>query len=123
MQKNLTEALVVHCIDFRFQGALNRWLDENLGEGNYDRVALAGGVYDFETVFKQLGISENLHEIKKVILINHEDCGAYGEAGTKDRHTADLTTAQEKILFQYPALQIQTFYHHLNGKLESLSHT
>ncbi len=120
MQKNLTEFLVVHCIDFRLQAHLNRWLSETLGDGNYDRVALAGGVYDFETVFKQVQIAERLHEIKKVILINHEDCGAYGAAGTKERHAADLQAAREKIAAEYPDLNIETRYIHLNGSLETL---
>ena len=121
MQKNLTDALVVHCIDFRLQAHLNRWIDENLGEGNFDRVALAGGVYDFETVLSQVEIAERLHEIKKVVLINHEDCGAYGAAGTKERHAADLQRAKEKIAAEYPHLMIETFYIYLNGSLESLS--
>ena len=120
MKRTTTEALVVHCIDFRFQGHLNRWLDENLGDGHYDRVALAGGVYDFETIFKQLELAVQLHKIKKVILINHENCGAYGAAGTKERHTADLNAARKQIAAQYPALEIQTFYHQLNGRLEPI---
>mgnify|MGYP002713188959 CR=1 FL=1 len=123
MQKNITEALVVHCIDFRFQGHLNRWLVDHIGEGNYDRVAFAGGAYDFETVFKQLDLAVDLHEIKRVILINHEDCGAYGAAGTRERHAADLTTARQRILARYPTLKIETFYHRLNGKLEPFPQT
>ena len=121
MQKNLTDALIVHCMDFRIQGHLNRWIEENLGEGNYDRVSYAGSVLDFDIIFRQVQLAERLHEIKKVILINHEDCGAYGAAGTKDRHAADLRIARQKIVAQYPSLETKTFYLYLNGRLEPVS--
>ncbi len=120
MQKNLTDAVVVHCIDFRLQEYLNRWLDEKIGEGNYDRVAFAGGVLDFETIFGQIKIAENLHEIKKVILINHEDCGAYGAEGSVERHHQDLQVAAGKIKAEYPSLEIEGYYLHLNGLFEKV---
>ena len=121
MQKNLTDVLIVHCMDFRIQGHLNRWIEENLGEGNYDRVSYAGSVLDFDIIFRQVQLAERLHEIKKVVLINHEDCGAYGAAGTKERHAADLKTARQKIAAQYPDLETKTFYLYLNGRLEPVS--
>ena len=77
MAEHITDAIVVHCIDFRFQKYLDPWLHKHLGHDNYDRVSLAGAVFDFYSVLKQVEISDSLHKIKKVILINHEDCGAY----------------------------------------------
>jgi len=118
MQKNITDALIVHCIDFRLQAHLNLWLVEHVGEGNYDRVAFAGGVLDFETVFRQIQLARQLHEVKRVILVNHEDCGAYGVHGHIDRHVADLLSAREKVLAQYPSVRVETFYLYLNGRLE-----
>ncbi len=120
-EKNITDAIVVHCIDFRFQKYLNDWLNENVGGGNYDRVALAGGVLDFETVFAQIKIAENLHEIKKVILVNHEECGAYGAEGSIERHAADLRAAREKINQAFPNLHVELFYLRLDGVFESVS--
>jgi len=121
MQKNLTDALIVHCIDFRLQAHLNRWLDENLGKGNFDRVSLAGGVFDFETVLRQVEIAERLHEIKKVVFVNHEDCGAYGEAGNRERHAKDLRAAREELAELYPSLSVALFYLKLNGDFERVS--
>ncbi len=121
MPKYVTEAVVVHCIDFRFQEYLDKWLVENLGHGNYDRVAYAGGVLDFETIFKQIEISERLHEIKKVVLVNHEDCGAYGAEGNKKLHTEDLRAAREKVGANYKNLAIELYYLHLDGTFEKVN--
>ncbi len=121
-EKHTTDAIVVHCIDFRFQKYLNDWLNENVGDGNYDRLSIAGSVFDFETIFGQVQLSRRLHEIKKAIFINHEDCGAYGETGTKERHAADLRAAREKIGERCVRdLDVELYYLHLDGTFEKVS--
>jgi len=121
VRKNLTDTLVVHCIDFRLQAYLDTWLRNELGHGNYDRVSLAGGVFDFDTVLGQIYIAKRLHEINGVILINHEDCGAYGKEGTPERHQADLEIAGRKIKSTFPDLKIERYYLHLDGEFECFS--
>lgn len=69
--------LLVSCIDFRIQRIVEEWARERLGERQYDRVAVAGGVKDLPSILKQIDLSVKLHNIKKVVLMNHEDCGAY----------------------------------------------
>jgi len=121
MNKTTTESLVAHCIDFRLQAYLDIWLQGKLGHGNYDRVSLAGGVFDFDTILEQVRIAEHLHEIKRVILINHEDCGAYGAAGNYERHRMDLEEASRKIKALFNDLDVETYYLHLNGEFENMS--
>ncbi len=121
MTKHITEAIVVHCIDFRFQKYLDAWLLERLGHGNYDRVSLAGSVFDFYSVLRQVEISDRLHKIKKVILINHEDCGAYGSEGNYARHKSDLEEAERKLDALFPHLDVEIYYLHLDGGFEQLS--
>ena len=123
MTEHVTDAIVVHCIDFRFQKYLDPWLHEHLGHDNYDRVSLAGAVFDFYSILKQVEISDRLHKIKKVILINHEDCGAYGEAGNYARHKTDLEEAERKIEALFPDLDVETYYLHLDGEFEEMSKT
>lgn len=118
MNRTTTDTLVVHCIDFRLQAYLDPWLQNKLGHGNYDRVSLAGGVFDFDTVLGQVHIAKRLHEINRVILINHEDCGAYGDASTLERHREDLGKASRRINALHPDLDIETYYLQLNGKFE-----
>lgn len=115
------ESMIITCIDFRLQEAINNWVSENFHKGTFDRVALGGGVKNLEIILSQIDIAVKLHHIKKVILINHEDCGAYGESGTYEKHTADLNEAKLKVLEKYPELEAQTYYLHLDGTFEPKS--
>ncbi len=120
MNNHATEAAIVTCIDFRFQEYINKWVAENFQLKTFDRVAIAGGVFDFGYVSKQIEISHRLHHIKKVILINHEDCGAYGDlaAAGPEKHAEDLKNAATQIKQQYANLEVQTYYLHLDGTFE-----
>ena len=114
------DALVVSCIDFRFQKFMRKWLDDNLSDSTYDYVGFAGGTKDFDTILAQLEISVRLHHISKIILIHHEDCGAYGAESTKLRHTKDLKLAQSTISKLYPKLDVDLYYLHLDGEFEQV---
>lgn len=109
------EALIVTCIDFRLQEAINQWISQNFSPKTFDRVALAGGVKNLDIIMGQIEIAKRLHGIKKVVLINHEDCGAYGDEGTEEKHRDDLHVAKEKIQSKFPDLAVDTYYLHLNG--------
>ena len=120
MPEHTCEVVVVHCIDFRLQPYLNGWLVDHFGERNYDRVAVAGAVKNLDFVMGQLEISHRLHQVKVVVLINHEDCGAYGAQGTKEHHHHDLVDAEEKIKARFPTLRVEAFYLHLSGMFERI---
>lgn len=120
MAEHVTNAVVVHCIDFRFQKYLDTWLQETLKHGNYDRVSLAGGVFKFDAILEQVKISKELHEIEKAILINHEDCGAYGAAGTYERHKDDLKKAGKRLEDEFSHLDVDLFYLYLDGTFEHI---
>lgn len=114
------DALVVSCIDFRFQKYIRDWLDTNLAGKTFDYVGFAGGVKNLPTILEQLAISVRLHSIKQVILMNHEACGAYGSESTPENHARDLRKAKETILKIYPDLQVATYYLHLDGTFEEM---
>ncbi len=113
-----TEGIIVHCIDFRFQKIINKWISKHIRPKIFDRVALAGAVKNLRHILDQIDISVRLHHVKKVILINHEDCGAYGESGTLQKHIQDLKAARKAIREKYPDLEIETYYLHLDGAFE-----
>ncbi len=121
MANHSCEAIVVTCIDFRLQQYINKWIDENFPPFSFDRVAFAGGVKNLDTILEQIGISKKLHDIKKVVLINHEDCGAYGSEGTPEKHTEDLKNAAIKVKEQIPGIEVETYYLHLDGKFEKVA--
>jgi hypothetical protein len=58
-----------------------------------------------------------------VVLINHEDCRAYGRDGTYKRHKHDLMDAEYKIEALFSDLEVETFYLHLDGTFELISRT
>lgn len=118
MSDHSCDAVVVTCIDFRFQEYITNWIKENFPSQEHDRVALAGGVFGLETVLKQVEISNKLHHIRRVIFINHEDCGAYGEEGTYEKHVADLQNAASKVKEQFSKLEVETYYLRLDGTFE-----
>ena len=107
---NTCESIVVTCMDFRFQRLFEWWAQREIGERNYDRVAWAGGVKDWKPVLRQIELARRLHQIKKVYLINHEDCGAYGSAGTLERHRHDLLKAKTTLFLRFPDLNVRLFY-------------
>ena len=120
---HIADAIVITCIDFRFQEYIDNWLQKEFKKYTFDRVGLAGGIFDFYTVLKQVEISNRLHSIKKVVLINHEDCGAYGKEGTFKRHKSDLEEAERKIEAIFPHLDVATFYLTLKGEFQEISGT
>ncbi len=108
------QALVVTCIDFRFQKYIQKWTDTTI-VGGFDRVAIAGGVKSLPLITEQVALSHKLHKIRTVYLINHEDCGAYGEEGSFETHKKDLKNAQKVLAKKFPDLQIVVLYLKLSG--------
>lgn len=117
---HICDAIVVTCMDFRLQKFIEDWVNQQVGEKQYDRVAWAGGVLDWDNVMKQIDTSKRLHQIKKVLLINHEDCGGYGAAGTPQKHREDLLKAKNQVNQKYSDLTVQTYYLHLDGTFEEI---
>jgi carbonic anhydrase len=120
MTQYTCQALIISCIDFRFQNFIDKWITENFTPFSFDRAAFAGGVKDINKILGEVEVSFKLHQIEKVVLINHEDCGAYGDSETVEKHAQDLKTAAEKIHSAYPNLEVKTFYLHLDGSFEQI---
>ena len=114
------DALVVHCMDYRLQKFLQPWITVRFGYDNFDIIALAGAVHDYEMVLKYVQLAVQIHSVETVCLINHEDCRAYGRDGTYKRHRQDLLSTATKIKALFPILKVETFYLHLNGTFEPI---
>jgi carbonic anhydrase len=112
------EVLVIHCMDYRLQKYLNDRLDQDPGAGNYDRVAVAGGVLDMQPVLRHVELAVRLHGVGRIILVNHEDCLAYGRAGTYERHASDLIEAGRRIQALYANLTVERYFLKLDGVFE-----
>ena len=79
------KAMVLSCIDPRFQPKIYSYLKKKKLTGKYSSFTIAGaGIGITHTKFKKwhstfwenLNTSIKLHKISKLIVINHKDCGA-----------------------------------------------
>jgi hypothetical protein len=132
-ESHQAKALVLSCIDFRFLTAESSFLRlKKLGD-EYDLTALAGASLavtgfphpsDAEAFWDQLDISYRLHHINKVIVIDHQDCGAYAmmidadlskdSARELQVHTDYLNRAYWLIRDRYPQIKIELYFAPLN---------
>lgn len=115
------DAIVVCCIDFRFQKFIRNWTDQNLPDKTFDLVGFAGSTRNLDTIMGQIDISVRLHHISEAILIHHEECGAYGAESSLEKHTADLKKASAAIHAAYPDLKVTTLHVGLDGTFTSIS--
>lgn len=114
------EAVVLACIDFRFWKETVEFVEKELGIKNFDFPSLPGSAkainesVDNDVAFQCISVPVELHHAKKIVIINHEDCGAYGGSkkfgGDKDAeqkfHEEELRKAKKKILEKYPDKEI-----------------
>lgn len=126
----MCKAVVIHCIDFRFQKMLNEFLETPFPKG-FDRIALAGGVKELlekrkeSIIFRNLQISSQLHQPETIVLIQHEDCGAYGgskEFGDFAKEQAFQQSELEKaevLLKQHFLQPVQKYLIRLSGEIMS----
>lgn len=114
-------ALILHCIDFRFVHETVHFMKQQGLIDQYDDVGAAGAAKnladpsettDREFILRQIEIAVRLHGIRQVYLVNHRDCGAYGqifstsEAETA-RHAEDLRAAEALVLDKFPKLGVK----------------
>lgn len=80
--------IVIHCMDYRFTSHLGNILDSKLGKDSYYVVSIAGSTLPLghdsnitykwrQTIEDHIVIANKLSTIKNIILIHHEDCGAF----------------------------------------------
>jgi carbonic anhydrase len=133
------EAMVLGCIDPRLQEPVRKYTAKHHLTGKYSQFVIAGAAIgvvaepfkDWHKAFwDNLATSIQLHNIKKVIAINHRDCGAakiaYGEAAvaTKDAetetHRKALAEFRKQVNEKQPKLGVETGLMAINGKFERL---
>jgi hypothetical protein len=131
------EAMLLSCIDPRFpEHTLNYAKSQGLA-GKYSQFAFAGAAIGtvapafkgwHKTFWDNLGASIQLHNIKKVVAIDHRDCGAakiaYGaakvatpEVETKT-HRAALAQFRKQVGKRFPKLGVETGLMALDGGVE-----
>jgi hypothetical protein len=133
-KNNQAKALVFSCIDFRFLATERYFLSmKNLGN-SYDWATLAGGSLalagfpnsaDTQTFWDQLEFSYKQHNIKRVLILDHENCDAYAVKFSPEvlnnkqqelqLHTEYLRQAYWSINTRYPDLNVELYFVTLNN--------
>lgn len=106
--------LILHCMDYRIQAALNDWINANGYLGDIDRISLGGACLKRQTVLDHLAIGCEKHAVKKVFLTQHEDCAGYGgsccfasDRDEKDKLISDMSSLKNEIEKRYPGVQVE----------------
>ena len=130
------KAMVLSCIDPRFQSVVINYLRKRKLNGKYSSFTIAGsaiGVTDqkfkkwHKTFWDNLETSIKLHKIKKLIVINHRDCGAakiingkkkFDNFNETEVHKNSFTKIKKRFKNKYPNLKIETNLVSLNKNVE-----
>ena len=133
------EAMLLSCIDPRTQEPVRAYMETQGLVGKYSQFTFAGAAIGVvapkfnawhKTYWDNLAATVQLHSIKKVIAIDHRDCGASRIAyGDKSTSTPEIETeTHRKVLAQFrremakrqPKLAVETGLMALDGKLETI---
>tara|TARA_B100001121_G_scaffold38525_1_gene32902 strand:- start:84 stop:500 length:417 start_codon:yes stop_codon:yes gene_type:complete len=135
--KSNYKAMVLSCIDPRFQPIVYNYLKKKKLIGKYSSFTIAGSAIGVtankfkrwhKVFWDNFETSVKLHNIKKLIVINHRDCGAAKIINRKKDFTNLNETNVHKNSFQkikkifrkkYPKLSIELKIISLNSNVET----
>lgn len=131
------EAMVVGCIDPRLQEPMRNYTRGRKLTGKFSTFIVAGAAIGVvaepfkdwhKTYWDNVGASVQLHNIKRVIAIDHRDCGAakiaYGDAKVAtpaletETHRMALAEFRKQMKEKLPQLAVETGLMDLKGKIE-----
>ena len=134
------EAMVLSCIDPRFQKPVFVYLNGRGLKGQYSKFTIAGAAIGavapafkkwHQAFWDNLGASVQLHSITKVIAIDHRDCGAAKIAYGKDKlanpeietatHREAMAEFRKQVAAKQPNLAVETYLMAKDGTVEALS--
>jgi len=123
-----TDVLAIHCGDYRFQSAFHDFLTRRLNLVTYDLMVIPGGPLSLRlgehfpdysaSAAKWTHFFVELHKLRRVILIQHQDCGFYKSMPADLFSSTDLRISQEHDLrrirealaAELPHLAIDLYY-------------
>jgi carbonic anhydrase len=124
------ENMVVRCMDYRFHAELPALLAEHFGEEcfAYDSPGGCGGSKALiderprEIILEALDLGVSLHGVRRFIIVDHVDCGAYGGSerfsdteAERQFHIERLCEAREIVAEAQPDVEVVLFYQDTEG--------
>jgi carbonic anhydrase len=123
--KSKYKAMVLSCIDPRFQKPVYNYLKKKKLTGKFSAFTIAGAAVGVthnkfkkwhKTFYDNLGTSIQLHKIEKLIVINHKDCGAakiangkkeFSPVNEKKIHKESFSKIKKQIKKKFPKLKVE----------------
>ena len=136
--KKKFKAMVLSCIDPRFQPLVYNYLKKKKLTGKYSAFTIAGSAIGvthdkfkkWHSVFiENLSTSIKLHKIEKLIVINHTDCGAAKIANGKKKfnslnedeiHKVSFKKLKKIVKKKFPKLKIDLNLMTINKKIKKI---
>ena len=134
--KSNYKAMVLSCIDPRFQSIVYNYLKRKKLKGKYSSFTMAGSSIGVtatkfkrwhKTFWDNIDTSIKLHQIKKLIVINHRDCGAakiingnkeFSRINETKIHKDSFKKIKKIFKKKYPKLSIELNIISLNSRIE-----
>ena len=131
-ERYFCDAAIIWCFDNRFELGFRKFL-KRVGVANSDPIKIAGGAKclaspelesDREFVLEQIRTSIRLHGTRRVILMVHSDCGAYGglaggfggdAQAEAAHHQRELARAAANLLETIPGIEVQGYFVDFEG--------
>ena len=131
------KAMILSCIDPRFQPIVYNYLKKKKLTGKYSSFTIAGSAIGVtankfkkwhKTFWENFDTSVKLHNIKRLIVINHRDCGAakiingkkeFSKVNETKVHKNSLQKIKKIFKKKYPKLSIELKIISLNSKVET----
>ena len=131
------DAMVLSCIDPRFQPKIYNYLRKRKLNGKYSSFTIAGAAIGVtaskfkkwhKTFWDNIDTSIKLHKIKKLIVINHLDCGAakivngkkeFSKINELKVHRNSFKKIKKKLRKKYPKMSVELKIISLNSKVET----
>ena len=135
--KSNYKAMVLSCIDPRFQPIVYNYLKKKKLTGKYSSFTIAGSAIGVtankfkrwhKVFWDNFETSVKLHNIKKLIVINHRDCGAakiingkkdFNNINETNVHKNSFQKIKKRFRKKYPKLSIELKIISLNSNVET----
>lgn len=134
------DALLLSCMDYRLVDDTARYMDGRGLTDNYDHVILAGASLGAltdqkkawgEAFWDHVAVARQLHGIKRLIVIDHRDCGAYrvflgqdlkgDKAKETEVHAEQLRKLAALVKERHPELEVELLLMALDGTVEPIA--
>ena len=134
--KKKYKAMVLSCMDPRFQTKVSNYLKRRKLNNKYSAFTIAGAAIGVTapkfkkwhtTFWENLNTSIKIHKIEKLIVINHKDCGAAKIVNGKKEfssqneikiHEKSFEKIKSNLKKKHPRLKVELNLMSLNGRID-----